>query len=557
MAEPSTSPSETDALAARVRELEAALSAQSAEVARLAAERDQYRKAYEQLLEQHELLRRRIVVAKAERVDVAQLELEFEQTKAKLDLLAATLGITDYRAPDPEPRPEDKPRSKPKGRRNLDDSELPEERVEITHPELEGKAEVIGTEESWRLAYRRGGAVRLRVVRKVYKQVDDAGAATITTADAPKELCARLLASPSMLAHILFEKYGMGVPFYRQEARLELEQASIDRSTMCRYSEDVGASLGAIVEAAAHEARQSAFCLSTDATGVAIQPEPLPDGKRQACRKGHFFVVLADRDHIFFEYQPKHTSAAVCAMFRGFSGYIQADAHAIYDAVFRGEASAGADPPKEVGCWSHARRKFWEAAISKHKTGGDGLYRIRRMFELDASWAQLAPEKRKLERRRKLAPLIDEFFEWARGEQRVHTERGLVATALGYAVRQEQALRRFLEDGRLKMENNAAERGLRTIAVGRKNWLFFGADDNAAAAANIFSLIASAKLHDLEPETYLAELIRVMPYWPRDRYLELAPKYWAATRATLDPGQLANEVGPLDVPPPEQKSSPS
>ncbi|HYQ00928.1 MAG TPA: transposase, partial [Polyangiaceae bacterium] len=84
----------------------------------------------------------------------------------------------------------------------------------------------------------------------------------------------------------------------------------------------------------------------TDATGVAIRPEPLPDGRRQACRKGHFFVVLADKKHVFVEFQPKHTSAAVCEMFRGFSGYIQADAHAIYDALFRGDAvEDGADPP--------------------------------------------------------------------------------------------------------------------------------------------------------------------------------------------------------------------
>jgi transposase len=102
------------------------------------------------------------------------------------------------------------------------------------------------------------------------------------------------------------------------------------------------------------------------------------------------------------------------------------------------------------------------------------------------------------------------------------------------------------------MDNNAAERGLRPIAVGRKNWLFCGSDDHAQAAANLFSLIASAKLHRLDPELYLAELIRVMPLWPRDRYLELAPKYWKVTRERLDPPQLAAEFGPLTIPPPEQ-----
>ena len=114
------------------------------------------------------------------------------------------------------------------------------------------------------------------------------------------------------------------------------------------------------------------------------------------CRKGHFFVVLADKDHVFFEYQPKHTSAAVCEMFRGFSRYIQADAHAIYDALFRGTPPRGAaadeergPPPTEVGCWSHCRTNFWEAAVCKHELGVEGLRRINALFAADRALADL------------------------------------------------------------------------------------------------------------------------------------------------------------------------
>jgi transposase len=543
-----------EALLARIRDLEAALATTTTtlasttskldtvttKLAQTAGERDRYRKNYELLLEQHELLKRRLFVAKAERADVTQLELEFAETKAKLDELAGALGIVSGEDVDAAPAGGDERGSKKgkrRGRRNLHDTDLPKERVELTDPEFEGRFESIGFEESSRLAYRRGGPVHMIVARKIYKTTGDDGAVTLVTTARPKELLQRCFASPSMLAHLLFEKYGMGVPFYRQESRAEYQAVGVDRGTMSRYAEDAGASLGPIVEACAAEAR-NAFCLSTDATGIAIQPTPLAEGKRQPCRKGHFFVVLADRDHIFFEYQPKHTSAAVCEMFRGYSGFIQADAHAIYDALFRGEANAGADAPTEVGCWSHARRKFWEAAISKHAIGAEGLYRIGRMFEVDASWADEPPSRRRDLRRAKLGPLLDDFFDWVRSQENVHRERGLVATALGYARRQEKALRRFLDDGRLRMDNNAAERGLRPIATGRKNWLFFGSDDHAHAAANLFSLIASAKLHALDPESYLAEIIRVMPYWPRGRHLELAPKYWAATRARLDPREL-------------------
>ena len=141
--------------------------------------------------------------------------------------------------------------------------------------------------------------------------------------------------------------------------------------------------------------------------------------------------------------------------------------------------------------------------------------------------------------------------------ERVRQVRGPVANAFGYALRQRAALCRFLEDGRLRLENNASERALRVIAVGRKAWMFCGSGVHAQAAANLFSLIATCMLHDLDPESYLEAIIRVLPYWPRDRYLELAPKYWLRTRARLDAKQLAMPLGPITVPPAEQKPAPS
>jgi transposase len=307
----------------------------------------------------------------------------------------------------------------------------------------------------------------------------------------------------------------------------------------------------------AHEAKTAAFCLSTDATGVAIQPTFIGDGKRQPCRKGHFFVVLADKDHVFFEYQPKHTSKAVSEMFRGFHGYIQADANAVYDALFRGGTSITLwneepedPPPKEVGCYSHCRRNFWDAAVCKHPEGLTGMKMIDALFAADAPLWKLPPSQRQLQRQQKLLPMVNAFFDWVHDESKKQRPRGLVSKALGYALRQEAPLRRFLEDPRLRLENNSAERAIRPIATGRKNWMFFGSDDHAQAAANLFSLVASCKLHGLDPELYLAELIRVMPYWPRQRYLELCPRYWLATRARLDARQLELPVGHITVPPP-------
>ncbi len=549
------------ALAASRSELEVSrtkLATTETKLAQVTGERDKLRRAYEQLKEHLEILRRQIFVAKAERVDTGQLEIEFAQKSAELAVLAASLHekAGDV-APPPPPETTKKKKKrapKPKGRRDLFAIDMPEERIEILDPELEGKAERIGFEESSRLGHRRAGPVRIVVARATYKQTDAGGEAMLVTVKRPRELFERCLLAPSMFAHILILKYGFGVPFYRCEQMLAKDGIALGRGEMCRYAEDAGATLGAIVLAMRDDAMKTAFCLATDATGVSIRPEPLADGGRQPCRKGHFFVVLADRDHVFFEYQAKHTSAAVCEMFRGYSGFIQADASAIYDALYRGEAvDSGVDPPIEVACWSHARRKFWEAAVAKHTLGREGLMRIRVLFEQDASWDALPPEKIRAMRQRVLKPLVDDFFAWCHAEhERLREQRGLVLSAFGYAINNERALRRFLDDGRLVMTNNRSENALRSIAIGRKNWLFFGSDDHAAAAANLFSLIASCKLHGLDPETYLAEIIRVMPHWSRDRYLELAPKYWPATRARLDAAELARQVGELTIPPPEK-----
>jgi len=454
-------------------------------------------------------------------------------------------------------------------------------RVEVPDPELEGKADRIGVEVVSRVAFERGGYRRLVLTRIVYKESmneDEIGQTEgrsttarpeptfrIVTAPMPKEIVPRGILAPSMIAHVLVIKYVLGVPFYRYEQQCAREGFSLDRGTMCRYSEHVGATLGCIVEAARKEAIATAFCLATDATGVAIQPTPLGDGRRQPCRKGHFFVTLADKDHVFLDFQPKHTSLTVWQMFKGFSGYVQADAHAIYDALFKGIPPEGAEEkpgecgpaPIEVACWCHARRKYWEAAVCKHPLGLEGVRRIDAIFDADRLLAKRPPVQRKARRDQTVRPLIDTFFTWAHGQYDRLTERGLIATALGYSIRHEQALRRFLDDGRLRMENNAAERELRTIAVGRKAWMFYGSDDHAGAAGNILSLVASCKLHGLDPEPYLAEVIHILPYWPRDRYIELAPRYWRATRARLSPHEPARDLGPITAAPPPPKEQPS
>lgn len=562
---PTSEPEEP--LQCRVARLEAELCAERRRAEQLQKERDQLRAAYERLRLELELLKRRLFVAQAERVDTTQLELEFAGKLAALDDL--TRKLTEETAQGDEP-PEPPPRKKgqrrpPKGRRDLSESELPQERIELPDPALEalvekGQAERIGFEESSKLAWQRGGHRRLIVARVKYRVPGDTPETTdLLTAPLPKETLSRCLAAPSLLAHILVDKYCDGLPLHRIEDRFARDGVRVDRGTMSRWVEDAGATFGAtVITAARDEALRTAFCLATDATGVAIQP--VRSDKRSPCKRGHFFVQIADQDHIFFEYTPNETSQAVGQMFHGFSGYVQADAKSVYDLLFVPPEQRKKPPDddqvdtgvrQEVGCWSHARRKFWEAAVTKCTVAREGLFRIGRIFDLEGQWRARAPAQIQRLRHEFLRPHLLAFFAWVAVEyEKVRDQRGLLRCALGYALRQQAALMRPLEDGRLVLDNNRSERALRRIAVGRKAWLFCGSDDHATAAGHILSLIASARLHGLDPETYLRDLFRVLAYWPRGRYLELAPKYWARTRARLDPAQLQAELGPLTIPSP-------
>lgn len=676
---------------AQLVELEAALAAERAALvaerqraADIEAKHDRLHEAFRQLQFELELLKRRLFHAKAERIDTGQLELEFAAKLAALDTLAGQLqsdeapagpaaGAGTDDASEGGPRGSKGKPPQRRGRRDFKELDLPEERIEVPDLELDGKVERIGTEDSTKVMWRRGGFCRVVFARIKYKpsvkleevavepespsitgpadddaSADDlaavqpvvdmppgtvadeperpsatgpvadgdgpaddlaavqlvvdvpaatvADAASPTIADAtavpvpqipmskivtapmPPMLFQRSLATPSLVAHIASDKWCDGLPLHRQEDRFKRLGLPIDRGTMSRWLEHAGATVGATVVHAMHaDAMLHAFCILTDATGVLIQPlrdEPKGDKprrslQRKSCRRGHFFVQIADGDHVFFEYAAKETSAAVGEMFRGFTGYIQADAKSVYDFLYRPpdknlrcfDDDDDADPAgcTEVGCWSHARRPIWETAVTtKDPIAREALARIARIFALDRTWKGKPPEHIKAMRELHLRPHVDAYFAFVEAEyENVKHQRGMLRSALGYSVRQRGALTRFFDDGRLKLTNNDSERELRRVATGRKAWMFIGSDDHAQAAGNLLTLVASARLHKLDPELYLRDLFRVLPHWPNGRYLELCPRDWAATRARLDPVQLEQELGRLDIPPPPSSEQPA
>jgi transposase len=508
------------------------------------------------LAHENALLKRRLYGNKTERSRTSELQLALGDLLASEAQLQGELDDAVGKAkaavePEPEPKPAPGPRATPKGRRDLTTSKLPRVLVEILDEEREASGcRRIGFEDSHQLMFRRGGFAIL--VKRVAKyEVMRGDEATVEMVPSPETLFPRALLHTSAIAHVLTSKFALGVPHYRLEQDLADQGVALDRGTMSRYVEHAGSTLGAtIVHAMWQDALAHAQVISTDATGALIQPTKTKDGRPQACKKGHFFTAVVDCDAILFAYAEQHTSAFVQGLFGSFRGYLQADASNVYDILEHGPPKDSEDGVRLLGCFAHCRRYFFEAAICQYPVGLQGLLRIRAIYAADRVLRRAPASERKALRDTHVRPLVDDFFAWVHAAKSITYGRNLATKALGYASNQEAELRRILDDGDLPLDNTRAERALRKIVVGRKAWMFYGSDTHAEAAAAIFSVIASCRLHGLDPFQYLEEILRVLAYWPRDRYLELAPKYWRATRDRLRPEELAAAISAFEVPPP-------
>lgn len=501
--------------------------------------------------EEIELLKRKLYGPRSERTGTSEMQLTLGEILAENERLQKDLDErTKSGDDDEEPRSSDTPkkRAKPKGRRDLSASKLPQVVVELTDPVLASQGKLIGFEESRQLIYVRGG-FRVLVKKTAKYELPAPTGPTVLGVEMPTTLFPRSLCHTSVFAWLAVQKFSLGVPQYRLEQHLENEAEPLDRGTMCRYTEELGNALGATIVHAMFEHARTCNVLSTDATGASIQPGAREGGPKRPCLKGHFFTVVADCDHVLFEFTTAHSSAFVRELFSGFAGYLQSDASSVYDILEAGPLAPDDEPVSLVGCWAHCRRYFFEAALCKYEVGLEGLRRIAAIYAADKPFRDEPPSKRKQSRHKAVAPLIDDFFSWVRTERSKAHGRNRATRALGYATNQENELRRVLEDGRLPLDNTRSERALRKIVVGRKNWLFYGSEIHAQSAAAIFSIIASCRLHRLDPESYLNDVLRVLPYWPVDRYLELSPLRWTATRQRLDAAELAQPIGSITVPP--------
>lgn len=533
------------------------------EVTALTLQNEALRATITQLRHEIMLFHKRLYGNRTEKAGTAEMQLmlgNLRKTEAELQRqLDAQVAAAQHAAGHNEDGPA--PRRKPTGRRDLSASTLPQVFVIFDDAALEAAGcAVIGVEESRQLMYRPASHAVLVKQIKTYAPRTVTGDATMVTAAAPPSMFPRGMLHTSLVAHLIVSKFALGTPNYRLEKLIEHQVGKLDRGLMSRYQEEAGNTLGPTVCAAMwRDAIATAGVISTDATGTLIQPvRDERDSKLpRSCKKGHFFTAVADEAHVLFAYLEKHTQAEVAKLFAGFNGYLQADASSVYHLLEHGRTAPQLDDATPladdgvtlVGCWAHLRRYFYEAAICKYPIGVQGLQRIGAIYAADKPFDKLPPTQRQAMRDVHVRPMVADFFAWIEQARVAQRDRTLASKALGYAYNQAVELRRVLDDPRLPLDNTRSERNLRTIVVGRKNWMFYGSDIHAQAAAVLFTMIASCRLHKLDPQRYLDEIMRLIPQWPRDRYLELAPAHWLATRAKLIAAELAAPLAFFTIPP--------
>jgi transposase len=230
-----------------------------------------------------------------------------------------------------------------------------------------------------------------------------------------------------------------------------------------------------------------------------------------------------------FRHARHDDSASIQGMLDGFSGHLLADASSIYDCLTKLGVSV-------LACWVHARRYFWKATMTESGPAHEAMALIDRLFAVDAHCKRVPRAARTEFRAKHAQPILDAFDTWVTRVKPTAEPGGRLRAALTYYENQREALRRFLTDGRLEMHNNTSERQLRPLVMGRSNWQHFETKAGVAWYATFRSMIASCALHQLNPQEYVEDVLRLARHWPPERRLKLAPKYWMATRAGLEPG---------------------
>jgi transposase len=364
-----------------------------------------------------------------------------------------------------------------------------------------------------------------KVIQHVREKFSCRACESISQPPAPFHPIARGRAGPKLLAQILFGKYGLHLPLERQSKAYGHEGIALEVSTLADWVGAAAATLMPLLDAI----RSHVFA----AERIHADDTPVPVLAKGKTRTGRLWTYVRD-DRPFggtdppaaiFFYSPDRSGAHPEQHLAGYAGLMQADAYAGFNRLY--ELGRHGGPIIEVGCWAHARRKFFDLArLNKAPIAIEAVERIDALFAIERDVNGLPAAERRGMRQEQSRPLVLALELWLRERRATLSGKSQTGQAIDYLLKRWTVFTRFLDDGRLCISNNAAERELRCVAIGRKNWTFAGSDEGGRRAAAMYTLIQTAKLNDIDPHAWLADVLARLPDHPAKRLAELLPWNW-------------------------------
>lgn len=485
--------------------------------------------------------------SKAEKVDPAQM------------LLFAQQILAEAQPAEPASQEQAEPAATRKGhgRRKLP-THLPRKQVVIDVPAEDRicsccgqEMTKIGEDASEQIEFIPASFQVIETVRPKYacKHCPDG---TVVTADKPRQPIEKGLAAPGMLAHVIVSKYCDHIPLNRQAGIFTREGLDLPASTLCGWMGQSATLLAPLVNVAAEEV------LASDSIHTDDTPVPVLDKNRDSTRQGRLWAYLGDDLHPFtiYDYTPSRKRDGPAEFLRTYEGCVHADAYGGYDGIYTGSNGAIV----EVLCWAHARRKIFDAQDTDAARATVALAYVRRLYQVERRAKELFERQTGRDDARSLADIrlelrqrdsvktLKDFEAWMRRQINGVAEDGTplpqgpvlpkspLGIAINYCLGNWEALNRYAGDGRLDIDNNAAERAMRPVALGRRNYMFFGSDNGGRTAAVFYSLIASAKRHGVDPFAYLRDVLSRISDHPSNKLRELLPDQWKLAQAAKQAG---------------------
>ena len=479
-----------------------------------------------------EIERLKLMLAKARRAQFGQSSERGQQLIEQLELaiedFEETQAIAEAKVQIAAPEAAKEKRTR--GPRNLPDN-LPVERIVEPAPCSCGKC--------GGLRLRKLGEVvtktleceprRWKIIEHVREKFSCRDCEAITEPPAPSRPIPRGFAGPSLLAMVLVSKFLMHQPLNRQSAAYAREGVEIDTSTL---ADRVGAcvvALDPIVQAIRAHVLRAERIHADDTTVPVLAKLKTVTGRLWTYVRDDQPFGGKDPPAAFFEYSRTRAGEHPQKHLVDYVGIMQADAFAGYNALYDARRRPG--PITEAACWSHWRRQFFDLAkLAKAPIAAEAVRRIDELFEIERTINGKAPAERAAVRRDQSKPLVETLDRWLRQQRALLSAKSDLVKAINYGLSRWAAFTRFLDDGHACLSNNAAERAVRGIAIGRKNWTFAGSDEGGRRAAAVYTLIETCKLNDVDPQAWLADILARLPDHPVKQIDELLPWTWNKAR---------------------------